>query len=235
MHALEHVLLVDGRVDLESAGRRDLHDVGDLGNDRRAVAPHLAELPAPRRLRVRARHLRGLQEAVRVHPELDREDVRDVRLDRHRLTVRAVHVPRVHLRARRVQHEDLMRLLLQRTVDPADAVLPRGGREARLPVELLLHRLRLPVHRADVVAELVRARPVDVLARLFLLADGAVIALAGDRDAIQLVVPDRPDGGVEKRLRIDVARRELLLRGDRPAGQREKTRETSPARRTFST
>src|SRR4026208_2578155 len=99
-----------------------------------------------------------------------------------------------------------MRFLLQRTIDPADAVLPRRGSEARLAVELFLHRLRLPVHRADVVPELVRAWPVDVLASLFLLTDGAVVAFARDGHAIQLVIPDRPNGGVEKRLRIDITR-----------------------------
>src|SRR5262249_45830834 len=157
----------------------------------RAVTPLLAELPAPCGLRVRARHLRGLEEAMRVHPELDGEDFGNVRLIRNRLTHRAVHEPRVYLRTRRVEHEDLMRLLLDRTIEPANAVLPRRRCETWFAIELLLHCLRLPVHRARVVGQLVRTRPVDVLAGLFLLADGAVVALARDRDAIEFVVPDR--------------------------------------------
>ena len=222
VHALKHVLLVDRRVDLPSTGRRDLHDVGDLRNHGRAVTPHLAQLPAPRRLRVRTRHLRRLEETMRVHPQLDGEDFRDVRLVGNGLTHRAVHVPRVDLRARRVEHEDLMRLFLNGAIEPADAVFPGGRRQARLPVELLLHRLGLPVHRADVVAKLVRTRPVDVLAGLFLLADGAVVPLARDGDAIELVVPDRLDRGVENRLGINKARRKLL-RGDLAARQRKQT------------
>src|SRR5439155_25797179 len=88
-----------------------------------------------------------------------------------------------------------------------------------------LHRPRLPVRRARVVGERVDARPVDVLLRFFLLADGAVVRGAGNRDAIQLVVPDRLDGGVENRLRINVARGELLLRGYRTARQCQETGE----------
>ena len=91
-----------------------------------------------------------------------------------------------------------------------------AGVETRLAVELLLHRLRLPVHRARVVGKRVDARPVDVLAGLFLLADGAVVGGARDRDAIQFVVADRLDGGVENRLRIDKARGELLLVATEP-------------------
>src|SRR5215471_9790186 len=115
-----------------------------------------------------------------------------------------------------------MRLLLERTIEPADAVLPRRGRQAWLAVEFFLHRLRLPVHRAYVVAQLVGTRPVDVLASLFLLADSAVVAFTRDGDAIQLVVPDRPDRGVENRLRIDKAGRELL-RGDLATSHRTQT------------
>ena len=79
VHPLEHVLLVDRRVDLEAARGRDLDDVHLLGNGRWTVAPHLAELPPPGGLRVGTGHLGRLQEAMGVHPEFDGVDLGDVR------------------------------------------------------------------------------------------------------------------------------------------------------------
>jgi len=118
-----------------------------------------------------------------------------------------------------------VRLRLDRTGKPPDAVLPGGRSQARLAVELLLHRLRPPVHRPRVVVEHVDSRPVDVLFGFLLLADGAVIGGSGQSHAIELVVANRLDGGIKNRLRIDEARRKLLLRGHRPARQRQETGE----------
>src|SRR5258705_358064 len=50
------------------------------------------------------------------------------------------------------------------------------------------------------------------------------VALGFNGDAVQFVVADGPDRRIENRLGIDKAGRELLLRGGRPAHQREKTR-----------
>ena len=67
-----------------------------------------------------------------------------------------------------------------------------------------------PVDRARVVGQRVDARPVDVDGVLGGLADGAVVAGAGERDAFQVGFADLLRGGSEQRQRIDVARRERL-------------------------
>ena len=80
-----------------------------------------------------------------------------------------------------------MRVPLQRTVDPADAVLPRRGVEAGLPIELLHHGPGFPIHGPGVVRQGIDARPVYVPRRLALLADCATVGGAGDRHALQVV------------------------------------------------
>ena len=203
---LQHVLLVDRRIDPVLAHLD--RDHGDLlRHRRRTVAAHFAQLPPPHGYRVGARHPRGLEEAVRVDPQIQLPSLRIVGRRRNRRAARAIHVPGVIA----VDHECLPRIPLERcSADPTRAVLPRCRVHPRLAIELLLHRPGFPVHRPRVVRQWLAARPVHVPVGPELLADGAGIAGAGNRDAFQVVRADRLGRRLEDRLRIDVTRRELL-------------------------
>ena len=201
VNPLQHVLLVDGGVDAKLAVDGD-RDHGDpLRLHFGTIASHFAELPPPRGSRVRAGQTCGFEKAVRVQPQVELVDFREVRRRGHRCRGRSVHLPGVVV----LDREDLVPLALERAVDPADAVLPRRGVQSGLAIELLLHGRVLPVHRPRVVRQRVDSRPVDVARRLALLADRARVCRARDRHAPQVRGADGLRGRIEHGSRIDVA------------------------------
>ena len=118
---LEHVLLVDRRVDAILAEHLNRDDGDFLGNRRRSVPAHLAELPSPHRDRIGARHAGGLQEAVRVQPQFE---LRALSVERGRgdRRIGAVDAPGDPI----VDGEGLARLLLhRRPAGPAQRPISR--------------------------------------------------------------------------------------------------------------
>ncbi len=167
VNPLEKVLLIDGRVHAVLAEDLDGDDGDLLGNRRRPITPHLAELPSPDGDGVGSRQPRRFEESVRIQPHLELPELGHVRGRRHGRASGAVDVPGM----RTVHREHLVRVLLKRCpADPADAPFPRSGVPSGLPLEFLRHRAGFPVHHSPVVGERFAARPIDVLLREPLLS-----------------------------------------------------------------
>ena len=201
---------VDGGVDAVLAEHGDGDDRDLLRRRGRAVAAHLAQLPAPYGARVGARQARRLQEPVRVEPqvELPQLGVRGRRGQPHRRPRR-----RASRRVRRRPRTSARGPLLQRpAAAPAEPVLPAGRVASRLALEAFRHGPGCPVHRAGVAAERLAPRPVGVVAGEALLADHAGVGVAGDGDAAQVAGADRRLGRFEHGPRIDVSGRQRLRR-----------------------
>ncbi len=225
VNALEHVVGIDRGVCAVLAVDGNGHDAYLGRLDLRAIASHLAELPSPRRFWIRARLPCGLEESVRVQPHVELIDLGKGRRDRDRRSVGSVHVPGV-----RAGHDvRLVLVLLERSVDPVDAVFPRRRVQPGLAIELLVHHARIPVHRPRVVGQRIDARPVDVARRLALLPDGAAIRGSGNRDAPQAVGADGFGGGIQDGLRVEVAGRNLSGRAA-GADERREQGQAEPSR-----
>ena len=96
--------------------------------------------------------------------------------------------------------------------DPAEAVLPRGGIQARLAIERFLAGPGFPVDGARVVGHLIDSRPVDVDGLLEGLADRAAVARARKRDALQVGLANFLGRRRQQRRGIDIPGRKLLGR-----------------------
>ena len=197
-----------GGVDAVLAEHRDRHHVDLLRRDDVAVAALFDLLPSPQRHGIGARHPRRLEEARRVEPEVELIQLRQLRRHRHRRAI-AVDMPGDAA----VDDVRLAQCLLRgRAVLPAEAVLPRRGIQAGLPIERLDARARLPVDGAGVVGERVDAGPVDVDGVLVGLADRGAVAGAREGDAREGRLRRSPRGRVQDRRGVHVAGREALRR-----------------------
>ena len=178
-----------------------------LGRDDVAVAALLDLLPAPERLGIRAGQAGRLEESGRVQPQIQLVALGIFRRHRHRRAV-AVDVPGM-LAVDDVRLPQCSSASACRPRQPRPYFHDAGFRPGlRSKVSLLVPGF--PVDRARVVGQRVDARPVDVDGVLERLADGAAVAGARERDALEVRFADFPGRRRQQRRGIDVARRKLL-------------------------